>query len=102
MATKSVSSVTELNVKVNHLEKKFVQLNKRVSLLEVDRENHRKIPSTPKITCDESSASKNDSPLTRIGKDFMFNFFNCKRYFVRIFFLCIKIDYNFVFFFSFI
>lgn len=70
MAT-NAHAITKLNVKVNHLEEKFIQLDKRIGALEADRKIHKKLPSTPNITFDESSASKNDSPLTRIGKDFV-------------------------------
>lgn len=68
---KNAHSITTLNIKVNHLEDEFFQLTKRVGMLEAERENHKKLPSTPaKIMQDESTASKNYSPLTRIGKDF--------------------------------
>lgn len=70
MATYALT-VTKLNVKVNHLEEKFVQLNKRVSLLETDRESNKKAPTTPQIMRDESAISKSDSPLTRLGKSFL-------------------------------
>lgn len=82
---KNALSVTKLNIKVNHLEEEFFQLNKRVSMLEAEKENHKKIPSTPKIIQNESAVSKNDSPLTRIGKDFKFQKFNC--YFILFYFI---------------
>lgn len=63
--------VTKLNVKVNNLEEKFVQLNKRVSLLEADRESHKRVPTTPIVMRDESAISKSDSPLTCLGKNFL-------------------------------
>lgn len=76
---KNALSVTKLYIKVNHLEEEYFQLNKRVSMLEAEKENHKKIIQN------ESAVSKNDSPLTRIGKDFKFQKFNC--YFILFYFI---------------
>lgn len=92
---KNALSVTKLYIKVNHLEEEYFQLNKRVSMLEAEKENHKKIQSTPKIIQNESAVSKNDSPLTRIGKDFIqISKFNC--YFIlSVLFLDILLSFLF-------